>query len=110
MKEGRGSAAKAPRKFFNHALCSHALSPKKTPFLRTEIFPLYTKSFVNERAKMKEGRHNYREIKGQDDNITEYTKTQNLDNIKKFTIRYCLHAKPEDKKKARETFCIIKVQ
>ena len=38
---------------------------------------LYTrKSYVNERAKMKESRQNYRKIRVQDDNITEYTNAE----------------------------------
>ena len=64
-----GSGGEVLRTF----LRPHPFFPKKTPFLSTEIGPLYTKSFVNERAKMKERRQNYRKIRVQDDSITETT-------------------------------------
>ena len=58
---------------------------------------------------MTESRQNYREITVQDVNITETTEaiehfTFHSLNISQFTISCCLHAKPKDAKKARETF------
>ena len=51
--------------------------PKKTflitPFWSTEIGSLYTRSCLNERVNMKESRQNNREIRVQDDKITETT-------------------------------------
>ena len=75
-----------------------ALFPKKNALLRSEIGPLYTK---NERAKLKERRQNYKEIRVQDDNIAENTNARSS-----LTFRNLLHAEPKDKRKARETFCI----
>ena len=53
----------------------------------------------NERAEMKESRQNYREIRVQNDNITEI-QAQDLINSLKFTVSF-------EAKKARETFCIL---
>ena len=61
------------------------------------------KGFVNERAKMKESRLNYRKIRVQDDSITENT------NARSPLTFCCLHAKPKDTKKTRET-CSFRVQ
>ena len=71
-REKGESGSEAPRKLF----WPRPFSPQKTSFLSTEVGPLYTKSFINERAKMKESRPNYREVRMQDDNITENTSAE----------------------------------
>ena len=55
---------------------------------------------------MKAIRQNDREVRVEDDNITENT---NATSKEKFTISCCLHTKPKDAKKPRETYC-FKVQ
>ena len=57
--------------FSDHA----RFAPRKRTFERRDRSFIH-ESFVNERAKIKESRQNYREIRVQDDNIAENTNTR----------------------------------
>ena len=65
---GKGGLGDTPQKIF-----SHAISLKKHLFEHRDQPRVHEKGFVNERAKMKESRQNYREIRVPDDNLTENT-------------------------------------
>ena len=69
MKEEKwGSGVKSPEKFM-----TTPFFPLKNTLFEHKDRPFIHKSFVNERAKMKESRQNYREIRVCDDNKMENT-------------------------------------